>query len=797
MLRFTSLLVLSLFISLGLMAQDVDRSPFKSQIPNTPFVSPNATFDVQFNYAIGNTVSLGNAGTEFDGNYIWVNKWNSNLMYRFSKTGIPRDSFAVSGYSGASGMRDLAFDGRYIYGGVAIGTQIVRIDTGTLSVVKTITTSIASIRAIAWDPVLKGFWVCGWADAIVCVDTNGVAIAGKTIPNAYAGKYGLAYDGISPGGPFLWVFDQTNANGGSPQAIYKWNLNTLTYTGISLDVTTKITNAGSLPLAGGLFITDKFVPGYATIGGLLQGTPDVLFGLELAVTDAGPLMPFNLTSPAAGSTITSIAGSTDPVTITWDTSRAAATYKWIYGTALPTRLHTIPAGTNSITMTLGQLDVLLGTLGLNQGDSISGSWDVWAFRNNAPINDSLKSANGPRLLKLKRQKPALTTFGLISPVSGSRIETASGNNTPVLFNWGRSGAGTTYKWFYASPNFSSQANIKFRLPSNNSGFDTLLTTTSNAMDGLLSGMGVAIGDSTIGQWRVYAYSDPDSLASAQTNNITFKRLPIVNACIGTGTIASSYPFYTLWQGPKSDMLFLASEIISNGGAAGQITQIGFNVLSIGAPAMSNFYIKMQTTSQTSLTGFISSGWTTVVGPISYAPPATGLQNITLATPYTWNGTGNLAVEICYQNTSWTSSSTVTSTAAAGMTWGQTQDPLDGCSLTAGSTVANRPNACFKINTLVGVNPIGNTLPTVYSLSQNYPNPFNPVTKINFALPKQGFVTLKIFDVLGREVRTLVNEVKSAGQFSVDFNASEFASGVYFYRLESNGFSDIKRMMLIK
>ncbi|MFZ4592192.1 MAG: T9SS type A sorting domain-containing protein, partial [Ignavibacteria bacterium] len=77
------------------------------------------------------------------------------------------------------------------------------------------------------------------------------------------------------------------------------------------------------------------------------------------------------------------------------------------------------------------------------------------------------------------------------------------------------------------------------------------------------------------------------------------------------------------------------------------------------------------------------------------------------------------------------------------------------------------------------------------------NPFNPVTKINFALPKQGLVTLKIYDVLGREVRTLVNEVKSVGNYSVDFNASEFSSGIYFYKLESEGFSDIKRMMLIK
>ncbi|TRZ64446.1 T9SS C-terminal target domain-containing protein, partial [bacterium] len=90
-----------------------------------------------------------------------------------------------------------------------------------------------------------------------------------------------------------------------------------------------------------------------------------------------------------------------------------------------------------------------------------------------------------------------------------------------------------------------------------------------------------------------------------------------------------------------------------------------------------------------------------------------------------------------------------------------------------------------------------SIPNKYSLAQNYPNPFNPVTKINYALPKQGFVTLKVFDILGREVKTLVNEMKSAGSYSVEFNGNELASGVYFYRLESNKFTDVKRMLLIK
>jgi subtilisin family serine protease/subtilisin-like proprotein convertase family protein len=107
--------------------------------------------------------------------------------------------------------------------------------------------------------------------------------------------------------------------------------------------------------------------------------------------------------------------------------------------------------------------------------------------------------------------------------------------------------------------------------------------------------------------------------------------------------------------------------------------------------------------------------------------------------------------------------------------------------------------CIQIysgGTLTGTNNAG-ILPTKFELSQNYPNPFNPTTKINFAIPKQGFVTMKIYDVLGREVRTLVNEVKPAGNYTVDFNASELSSGVYFYRVQSGEFSDIKRMILIK
>ena len=97
----------------------------------------------------------------------------------------------------------------------------------------------------------------------------------------------------------------------------------------------------------------------------------------------------------------------------------------------------------------------------------------------------------------------------------------------------------------------------------------------------------------------------------------------------------------------------------------------------------------------------------------------------------------------------------------------------------------------------GIQPITNGIPRVYSLAQNYPNPFNPSTKISFALPKAGNVELKIYDILGREVTTLVNEFRIAGNYTVDFNAANLASGVYFYRIKSGDFIDTKKMVLMK
>ncbi len=89
------------------------------------------------------------------------------------------------------------------------------------------------------------------------------------------------------------------------------------------------------------------------------------------------------------------------------------------------------------------------------------------------------------------------------------------------------------------------------------------------------------------------------------------------------------------------------------------------------------------------------------------------------------------------------------------------------------------------------------IPDKYILSQNFPNPFNPVTTINFSIPKSGHVTIKVFDILGKETSVIVNEDYSAGNYRKEFDASDLSSGVYFYKITAGSFSETKKMVIIK
>jgi photosystem II stability/assembly factor-like uncharacterized protein len=91
----------------------------------------------------------------------------------------------------------------------------------------------------------------------------------------------------------------------------------------------------------------------------------------------------------------------------------------------------------------------------------------------------------------------------------------------------------------------------------------------------------------------------------------------------------------------------------------------------------------------------------------------------------------------------------------------------------------------------------NGLPSEYSLEQNYPNPFNPITTIKFSIPNEGLVTLKIYNALGEEIKTLVNEIKQTGNYNIIFDATSLPSGIYFYRIQAGNFLETKKMILLK
>jgi IS1 family transposase len=114
--------------------------------------------------------------------------------------------------------------------------------------------------------------------------------------------------------------------------------------------------------------------------------------------------------------------------------------------------------------------------------------------------------------------------------------------------------------------------------------------------------------------------------------------------------------------------------------------------------------------------------------------------------------------------------------------------LDGTSLSVMTAIIGTPTGVTE--------PVA-VIPKEYRLEQNFPNPFNPSTLINYSIPKNSYVTLKIYDMLGREVANLVSEYKEAGDYSYNFNGKEYSSGIYFYKLTAGDFTSTKKMMLNK
>ena len=201
---------------------------------------------------------------------------------------------------------------------------------------------------------------------------------------------------------------------------------------------------------------------------------------------------------------------------------------------------------------------------------------------------------------------------------------------------------------------------------------------------------------------------------------------------------------------------------------------------------------------------LNKGWVCTYHGKIYRTTNSGIN---WAEQYSNNGTPLYKVQFVNENTGWVvgDSGAIIKTTNGGINWyRQNSQPITiywGIFMIS----PNEGWVCgngFILHTTdgggpIGIKPISNEIPNAFYLSQNYPNPFNPITKIKFQIAKLCDAKLVIYDVMGREIETLINQQLSPGTYETEWDASNYPSGVYFYRLTAGDYSDTKKMVLIK
>ncbi len=454
-------------------------------------------------------------------------------------------------------------------------------------------------------------------------------------------------------------------------------------------------------------------------------------------SEAQILNPFNLLFPPTGITFLSETGNNSPVDITWSSAGSGAvTYKWKFGApGIGSVILSLPSNNSGTATTLTVTPAAVDGILASLGLNPGDSVaGQWAVWAYEG-NDSLKSTQTFNITF--KRKAVLNPFALVSPPSGITLVTSPENNANVNITWRKSVNGANYKWKFGAPNINS---VILSIPSNASGSDTVLTVTPAAVDGILASLGLNPGDSVSGQWAVWAYNGTDSLNSNQTYSITFRR---------SALSAFSLLF------PPTGITFLSNptnttpvDITWRRSAPGVTYKWKF-----GAPAVTNTILDLPA----------NNGGTDTVLTVTPAAVDGILASLGLnpgdSVPGQW------------------------------AVWAY----LNGDSLKSAQTY----NITFRRDNQISINQIGTEVPEKFSLSQNYPNPFNPSTKIKFGIAKQGFVTLSVIDISGREIERLVNENLSAGNYEAVFNGSNISSGVYFYRIQAGNYTETKKFTLIK
>ena len=690
---------IALIMSNNLTAQDArnDIDPNASTVVGNGN-STEAIYDLLRYHNVDSLItSAAGYGVVWTGNYYIISIFNLNAFYKVSADwSLIAGPIAIAGSTlpAANGFRDMEFANGYLWGvaAAAASNRIYKVDTATFTQQAVINLPSGVIpRDLAWDPVRRGFWTStnSFSGNLQCYDTNGVAIAGAVIPTVVGGFYGVAYDGNTAGGPYLWLAKDPSPAGPSITALVRFNIAAAPVRLDSAVITIPGTVGAPNLASGGLDFRTNLVPGKTTLIGLVQGTPDKVCIYEV--------------------------GSTGP---------PVCSYSWTTQTS----------GTTALMQTV------------------------------SAVNNQIGWAGG--------------AAGTVRRTTDGGITWGNGNPNPGVIS------GDIYNIYAWSANdalctTSPSATNIYKTTNGGTNWTQVYTLAGGFIDGLQmvsATEGYGLGDPVGGKWVVVKTTDGGN---------TWARMATEPTQVGTEAgwnNAFQIVGTNMWFGTNSTKVYHS-------------TDLGLTWTGTATTGTLNTYalqFNSVTNGMAGGTAMVKStdGGTTYTAATS--PGTSGNINGMDGKDNDWWSirTGTDIYRTTNQGTTWTSAYTV---AGAAFNDIDLADGLGGCP--TGWAVGT--GTIVKMSTTTGISSYAGEVPTTYLLNQNYPNPFNPTTNINFSIPKTGFVTLKIYNTVGMEVATLVNETKTAGNYIVGFNASNLPSGAYFYRIETGNYTDTKKMLLLK
>lgn len=339
---------------------------------------------------------------------------------------------------------------------------------------------------------------------------------------------------------------------------------------------------------------------------------------------------------------------------------------------------------------------------------------------------------------------------------------------------------------------SSNNETGFRIEKSNNGI--IFAFAANVGPNVTAFTDNSLSPYTIYFYRVCAYNTNGNSSFSNTAQDT-TLIDYSTCAAGVSVNPATYPFSTGSQKSRSQFLYKRSEFYG-GCYSYWFSALGFFFDSVSSQIMNGLTIKLQGTTDTVITGFKNTGWTTVYNG-NYTVPGKGWKFLPTY-GFTLPPNQNLLVEICFDNSSATYNSIVLSSFYPGKSVCKSANTGAGCTLDSGIAYNYRPNMRHYnvINTII---KISQSQPDKFVIEQNYPNPFNSGTKFRFSVKEAELVTIRLFDIQGRNVTIIAHDFLKPGVYEKTFSTADFvlASGVYYYSFTAGDFRVVKKLVYLK